>query len=231
MQHVILVHGCPGNAASWDPLTGHLSASAEVTALNLRDVGRDEPDVSLDDLLADVVARVVASPSPVTLVGHSFGAWVAGHVAARLPGRVARLVLLAGMREVAPPMSDGLLGLAGAIEAGQLPLDALVAAGAERWLDPEGPDAGCAGMVRALFEAEPAARIARALRRGATAGTPIPAAGVAARVLCCEGDRAVPADLGRALAAHLRAELTVLPGASHFVHWRDPAEVARRILP
>ncbi len=37
-------------------------------------------------MIADVVAREAAMPSPVTLVGHSFGAWVAGHAAARLAG-------------------------------------------------------------------------------------------------------------------------------------------------
>lgn len=230
MRDVVLVHGCPGNGASWDPLARCLSEGARVTALDLRDVGRDEPEATLDDVIADVAARVAAMPSPVTLVGHSFGAWVAGHVAARAPARVEQLVLLSGMREVVSPMSDGLLGLAGAIEAGQLPLDALVGAAAARWLDPDGSDAGGLDAIRALFVAEPPARVVRALRRAATASAPVPSAGVPARVLCCEGDQAVPVALCRALAEAIGAELTVLPGASHFVHWRDPAGVARRIL-
>ena len=230
MHEVILVHGCPGNAASWGPLTAHLSASARVTALDLRDVGRDEPDVTLEDILADVAARVAAAPAPVILVGHSFGAWVAGHVAARIPGRVERLFLLSGMSAVVPPTSDELRGLAGALEAGQLPLDALVGIAAGLWLDAAGPDAACVDAVRALFVAEPPARVARALRRAVTAAAPIPSAGVPTRVLCSADDRAAPVAGCRALATGLGAELTVLPGASHFLHWRDPADVARRIL-
>lgn len=230
MRDVVLVHGCPGNGAGWDPLARSLAAEARVTALDLRDVGRDEPEATLDDVIADVVARVAAMPSPVTLVGHSFGAWVAGHAAARLAGRVEGLYLIAGMRAVDPAMAAGLGGLADAIEAGQLPLDALVGAAAARWLDPDGSDAGGLTLIRALFVAEPPARVVRALRRAVTASAPVPAVGVPARVLCCEGDQAVPVALCRALAEGIGAELTVLSGASHFVHWRDPAGVARRIL-
>ncbi len=43
MRDVVLVHGCPGNGAGWEPLARCLSAEARVTALDLRDVGRDEP--------------------------------------------------------------------------------------------------------------------------------------------------------------------------------------------
>lgn len=230
MQEVVLVHGCPGNAASWEPLVGFLSLQASVTSLSLRDVGHDDPAATLDDCVSDVARCIAAIDSPVTLVGHSFGVWLAAQAAARAPTRISKLLLLSGMRKVVPPMSDDLLGLAAAIESGQLSLDALVMLASSRWLDPDGPDAAFVGAIRALFVSEPPARVARALRRAASASTPIPAAGIPAQVLCCEGDQAVSPALCRELAAHLGADLTVLPGASHFPHWRAPADVARRIL-
>ena len=230
MREVMLVHGAPGNAAGWGPMAELLAASARVSALNLRDVGRDEPDVTLEDIIADVAARIAAARAPVVLVGHSFGAWVAGQAAARAPERVERLFLMEGISAVTPPMAEGFLGLAGVLESGQFGLDALVGMAAPNWLDPDRPDPKLLDAIRALFVAEPPPRIARALRRGAGAVAHVPAAGIPARVLCCEGDRAAPVAFSRELATRLGAELSVIPGANHFPHWYDPADIAQRIL-
>jgi pyruvate dehydrogenase E2 component (dihydrolipoyllysine-residue acetyltransferase) len=98
---VLLIHGYGGDRNSWLFLQEPLAAGRRVYALDLPGhgtSGKDVGDGSLD-LLADAVVGVLdaigTSGSAVHLVGHSLGGSVAAAVAARDPGRIGSLTLIA----------------------------------------------------------------------------------------------------------------------------------------
>ena len=96
---VMLVHSSVSGARQWRRLMGDLKDQFRVRAVNLFGYGKTPPwpaetIQSLDDQARLVEAALPAIADEVYLVGHSFGGSVAMKVAARLVGRVARLVLL-----------------------------------------------------------------------------------------------------------------------------------------
>ena len=96
---VMLVHSSVSGARQWRRLMGDLKDQFRVRAVNLFGYGKTpawpaETIQSLDDQARLVEAALPANADEVYLVGHSFGGSVAMKVAARLVGRVARLVLL-----------------------------------------------------------------------------------------------------------------------------------------
>ena len=96
---VMLVHSSVSGARQWRRLMGDLKDQFRVRAVNLFGYGKTPPwpaetIQSLDDQARLVEAALPANADEVYLVGHSFGGSVAMKVAARLVGRVARLVLL-----------------------------------------------------------------------------------------------------------------------------------------
>jgi pimeloyl-ACP methyl ester carboxylesterase len=96
---VMLVHSSVSGARQWRRLMGDLKDQFRVRAVNLFGYGKTpawpgETIQSLDDQARLVEAALPANADEVYLVGHSFGGSVAMKAAARLAGRVARLVLL-----------------------------------------------------------------------------------------------------------------------------------------
>ena len=96
---VMLVHSSVSGARQWRSLMDYLKADFHVMAVNLFGYGKtapwpDERVQTLDDQARLVEAALPPHAGSVCLVGHSFGGTVAMKVAARLSGRVARLVLL-----------------------------------------------------------------------------------------------------------------------------------------
>lgn len=94
----------PGGATSslmWTPMVAGLAARHRVHALDsIVDVGRSantRPVKSADDLVAwlDELFRALAFGAELRLMGMSHGGWTAARFAARHPGRLAKLVLLA----------------------------------------------------------------------------------------------------------------------------------------
>jgi pimeloyl-ACP methyl ester carboxylesterase len=196
-------------------------------AWSLLDVGaREAPDASVDDLVGDVVERLAVLPAPVVLVGHSFGAWVAAHAAARVPERVARCVLIAGSVATPPEAAREFRALADGLDAGQLPPSALAQVAASRWLSPAGTDNRYRLLIDELFATEPSTRLARGLRRLADAIAPVPPLSVPTLVLAGELDGALPHTASASLAAHLGCPFELWAGAGHFLHWSDPARLA-----
>jgi pimeloyl-ACP methyl ester carboxylesterase len=224
MSNWMLVHGCPGDASSWDPLENHRA----IDALTLPDHGADAASATVEDHVAFVVAALERAPSPVVLVGHSYGAWVAAHAAARASSRVERLALIAGFVSVDAETAAGLEGFAQALEAGALDAETAAGIAAQRWL---GANATAAQgqRIRTLFVSEGAARLARQLRRAASASAPVVRSAVDTRVIAVEGDAVVPRARCEALASALGVPVHALAGDSHFPHWSDAAAVARAI--
>jgi pimeloyl-ACP methyl ester carboxylesterase len=96
---VVLVHSSVSGARQWRRLMDDLKDRFRVRAVNLFGYGKTPPwpahaTQSLDDQARLVEAVLPADAGEVHLVGHSFGGSVAMKAAARLAGRVAKLVLL-----------------------------------------------------------------------------------------------------------------------------------------
>ena len=96
---VMLVHSSAAGARQWRRLIDDLKADFRVRAVNLFGYGKTPPwppavAQSLDDQAQLVEAALPADGEDVYLVGHSFGGSVAMKAAARLNGRVTRLLLL-----------------------------------------------------------------------------------------------------------------------------------------
>jgi pimeloyl-ACP methyl ester carboxylesterase len=96
---VMLVHSSVSGARQWRRLMDDLKADFHVRAVNLFGYGLTPPwpagaMQSLDDQARLVEAALPADADEIYLVGHSFGGSVAMKTAARLPGRVTKLVLL-----------------------------------------------------------------------------------------------------------------------------------------
>jgi pimeloyl-ACP methyl ester carboxylesterase len=96
---VMLVHSSVSGARQWRGLTEDLKGHFHVRAVNLFGYGKTPPwpaesRQSLADQARLVEAALPAGVDQICLVGHSFGGAVAMKVAARLSGRIAKLVLL-----------------------------------------------------------------------------------------------------------------------------------------
>ena len=87
------LHGFTQTSRSWATVTSQLVDSYECTTVDLPGHGN-----SLDGArsLEEIAADVVASTKPGTLVGYSFGARVALHIALLYPQHVTRLVVISG---------------------------------------------------------------------------------------------------------------------------------------
>ncbi|HVV93218.1 MAG TPA: alpha/beta fold hydrolase [Hyphomicrobiales bacterium] len=166
----------------------------------------------------------------VALVGHSFGAMVAAEIAAHVPRRVGRLVLMApfGLWNDAYPVAD--------IFAQRQPdLQALL------WVD----DAAQRRFAQRAPDPKSAEGIEATLKRiqGLTAMTkfvwPIPDKGLKKRLpriaaptlgLFGEGDGIISPRYAADLAAGIpRCETAVIEGAAHMLPYEAPDDVATRI--
>ncbi|GII76290.1 hypothetical protein Sru01_12720 [Sphaerisporangium rufum] len=97
----ILIPGLWMGAWAWEPVTRGLRALGhEVYPLTLPGLAHPNSDVSAIGLathVQDVLALIERNDlRDVILVGHSYAGMVAGQVADRVPGRVARTVFLEG---------------------------------------------------------------------------------------------------------------------------------------
>lgn len=95
---LLLLHATGFHARCWDRVVAALPAGTHVIAPDLRGHGRSFRPASLHDwakVADDIVALVRSLPaSPLFLVGHSMGGFVAALVAALLPGRFSGLLLV-----------------------------------------------------------------------------------------------------------------------------------------
>ncbi len=90
---VLALHGVTGHGKRWARLAADQLADLHVVAPDLRGHGRSSylPPWTLEQLAADAIALLDA---PVVVVGHSFGAFVALHLARARPDLVRGLLLL-----------------------------------------------------------------------------------------------------------------------------------------
>ncbi|HEX9065371.1 MAG TPA: acetoin dehydrogenase dihydrolipoyllysine-residue acetyltransferase subunit, partial [Streptosporangiaceae bacterium] len=232
---VLLIHGFGGDRNSWLFVQQPLAGQASVYALDLPGHGTSAKDVgdgSLD-LLADAAVSVLDAigASRAHLVGHSLGGTIAVAVAARDPGRVASLTLVAPAG-FGPEIDAGYLrGFAGAETRRELrPLvgrlfadDGLVTRQvvddllAYKRLDGVGD--ALQTLTGTLLDGD---------RQRLDAAGPLAALGGAIPVAVIWGadDHIIPASQAQQVPS---ASRHVVDGAGHMVHMEKPAEVLAAI--
>ncbi len=247
---VVLVHGLNGFGEGWGPLPGALAAAGmRAVALDLPGTGASaRARRTTPATMADAVEALVDRLGGAALVGHSLGAQVALIVAARRPGAVRALGLLAPWtvprpRRIPPRGVADLLRLpaVGPLLA-RLAIAHLRRSPERRRQAFAGAVADAGALTRdpamAGLLAEAADRLGRADTRamagwaaGALAYDVRPAVpGLSMRALVVVGalDRVTRPDGARALARALPAgRLLEVEGVGHFPH----LEAAGRVVP
>jgi lipase len=107
---VIAIHGITANAWHFDPLAHRLAGSASLLSIDLRGRGRSHTcpgPFGIRRHAADIVHIVGELGHPVTVVGHSMGAYVALMAAERAPELFDRVVLVDGGAPLAEVDADG----------------------------------------------------------------------------------------------------------------------------
>lgn len=94
---IVLIHGGQVGAWVWDAVRDKLSApSVAVDLPGHGNRGESRKGLGVRDCVEAIISELPAT-GRVVLVGHSFGAAIALAVAARVPVRIAHVVLIAGM--------------------------------------------------------------------------------------------------------------------------------------
>ena len=232
----VLLHGSPGNGRSWLPLLAAAPAGVRCHAWDLLDhtAAADAPGADVDDIVHDVARRIRALEGPITIVGHSFGAWVGGRALAALGGKVEHFVAIAGLASIAPDIAERSTGFAAALEAEQLTIPIAAGMGCDIWLPKEGREPAHERAILEDLESAGVERLCRVLRRHASLADParrVPSSRVRATLLHATDDRGCPIASGRDLASCFsNAEFIELPGDSHFLHWTHTAAVAHVVF-
>jgi len=231
-KRYVFLHGSPGDRQTWSEVLEMAPPTTEVHAIDLPDHGA-APDLDDDDprVLEDALVGVMEelTPGRVTLVGISFGAYLAARVADRLP--VTRMVFVAGLPHPPEEAADQFEALADGIASGQIGAADLLDLYRARWLGVD-PAAAASRYVEALAADHRPARLARQFRRMARIdrdGLGVATYAVDAVAVHGRHDQGVPLALGRALADLGRGvDLRVLDTDSHLLplsHAKEVAEV------
>ncbi|WP_327141764.1 alpha/beta fold hydrolase [Nocardia sp. NBC_01327] len=104
---VLALHGLTGHGQRWQALAEQQLPDVRIIAPDLRGHGRSTgvPPWDFETIVADLVAALAArTGEPVVVLGHSFGAAAAVHLARRHPELVRALVLLDPAIGLAPEL-------------------------------------------------------------------------------------------------------------------------------
>ncbi len=221
---VLLLHGLGGTGSTWFPQAVALGADHQLVAPELAGAARSRlPEggaVSLASHLADIIDVLEwAGFARAHVAGHSFGALLALHLAAREPGRVLSLILAGGFAGPTPAQAAGLR------ERAAFARDKGMASVADAILPIVlAPDAAthnpaAAAFLRQSLLAQTAEGYA-ANCEAAAAAEHVDLARVGCPVLALTGDadRSTPVDVMRAFTSQLAGPVSrvVLPGCGHW---------------
>jgi pimeloyl-ACP methyl ester carboxylesterase len=242
---LLLIHGLLGYSYSWRHNLAVLARCAPVYAIDLPGVGFSERSAELDCSFGGLATTVLRTLDTlqletIDLVGTSHGGAVAMMLAAVMPERVRRLVLVAPLHPWAPHRRWLIRMLATpagrAIFRGVLPLVAPLNGYFLRRMygDPQriapGTIEAYAAPVRIPGTHEHLLRIVRTwcadLQELERALPRI--AGIPALLVWGDRDQAVPISSAERLRRQFRtAELAIIPGAGHLPYEEDPTEFNR----
>ncbi|WP_188262965.1 alpha/beta fold hydrolase [Azospirillum tabaci] len=232
---VLLVHGLGGTSNVFGPQVGVLSRFFQCIRPDLPGSGRSPADGPLTIAsLADAIEGVMDERGldRVHLVGHSLGAIVCQHVAARRPNRVRSLALIGPLHtppDAARPVirdraakarAEGMVGIA----------DAIVQAGTSADTKANRPEV--ATLVREILmrqDPEGYARTCEAL----AAAEPADVARIACPTLLVTGDEdgTAPPTAVRALHRKIAgSSLRILDRCGHWTTFERPAEVNEALM-
>ena len=234
---VVLLHGFTGMKENWLVLMPLFASTRHVIAPDLPGWGDSTRLVDADygyaaqaDRVADFIARM--GDGPVDVVGHSMGGGIAAVLAARLPQRVRRVVLMdaGGVR-----FKDNDFGRA--VLRGENPFAVTDRASLDRYMallfdtPPLIPwPADSALIARRVRDAEFEQRVLDHIGRGPEAFLPVTdAARVSAPTLLlwCRHDRVIDVSAAQLYADVLPDSRTVLlDGCSHMPLMERPAQTA-----
>jgi pimeloyl-ACP methyl ester carboxylesterase len=213
---IVLLHGLSGSARWWSRNVPALAVTHRVIALDLPGFGgtRRDSRFVLEDAASDVARTLDGlGIARAHLVGHSLGGLVAADLAAGMPHRVDRLVLVdAAFLSLDPGLLRRVAGVAALL----------------RWTSPSLlpvvlRDAVRSGPVRMVDASAQLRRADWKEKLGRIAAATL--------VVWGEHDTACPPRIGRAIAARVPgARLEVIRGAAHNPMWERSAEFDRTVL-
>lgn len=226
---VVLVHGTPLDAASWDGVVERLSPHCRVITYDLRGHGsaRSSPVPDSYGPLADDLARLLDAleVDRAHVAGHSFGGQVVMSFAAAHPERLTALSVVCSRVRPFPPFAAA----ADEIDAGGM--RAVSEAVIARWWSPDEleRDAPVIRYARSCFALDAGPTFAAALRLLAPFdlgdrldGFPAPA-----RFVGAERDVvALPEDLREAAGRLSRGEFVLERDAGHMLLTEHPDRIA-----
>ena len=238
-EPLALLNGILMSVASWGPLLPSLSAGHRCLLHDFRGQllsGKPAGEVRLDDHVADLAALLDhLGVARAHLVGTSYGGEVGMLFAARHPGRVLSLTVVASVASLEPPLraqtdawAEAALSEPARLYRTMLP-DTFSPAFLER--NPGVPGAGerfLAGLPAEFFAAF--AGLVRAFQR-LDARAELPRIACPTLVVSAEADTLKPPAYGRAIAdAVPGARFALVPGAGHALVVERPEEVSALVL-
>jgi non-heme chloroperoxidase len=229
-EPLVFIHGWPDSWFSFGRLLPLLPASHRAYSLDQRGFGDSERPAggyAIDDFAADVAAFLDAvGVARATLVGHSFGSFVARRVAQRHPDRVERLVLIGSAVTADNAVLREVQAIVRSLEDPLPP--AFVREFAASTVHVPLPAPFFEGVVAESLKAP--ARVWRAALDGLIAADDAGRLGrLAAPTLLLWGEQDAlfsRADQERLVAAIPGAALTVYPDTGHSPNWERPERVA-----
>lgn len=216
---LLLIHGIAGSGRWWARNVDALAAHFRVYVVDLIGFGRSRARRSGVRFMLHEAADVLLAfmdrldIDRAALIGHSMGGHIAASVAARVPDRVERLVLVdVAALPIRRPAASHLLALS--VSVPRFPLRFLPVLLLDSWR------AGPRTIWRAVRE------VLRSDIQAEIAQIRVPTL-----VVWGARDRIVPTALGRQLAASVAgAELAVVEGAGHNPMWERPEAFNRAVL-
>lgn len=225
---LLFVHGWQGDRSVWDRVTGALGSGTRAISVDLRGSGesKEAPGPYTVERFAEDLGELIVGLdfAPAVVIGHSMGAKIAVHLAAKSPELVAALVLLAPVP----------IGPAEFSEKGSAFLRSTVddPAAARTWLSRMFDESGSDALEHACASGARASRAAMLESFDSWTGADFSDAAHAITVptLVIAPDRDNPEMQNARVAALIpNARFTLLAGAGHYGQLERPAEVAELI--
>lgn len=236
---LVLLHGTGGDGFShWGQLLRHFTPTHTVICPDYAGSGATTDaggPLQLDDLVAQVIAAADAcGQESFALAGYSLGAVVAAALAARHPGRVRSLVLVAGFAGGADSRSSLQFGLWQTLIAHDTELMArfiLLTGCSPAWLMAL-PPTQCDKLVAAIVKYTNWEGMARQADLDARLDIRAELAQIVAptRVIAGSHDQMVPMTLTRALADGITGAGFVELDSGHMLPMEQPKALAQAIL-
>lgn len=228
---VVLVHGLGGTGNIWEPQVRALAGRFRFLRLDLEGSGRSplQGKLTIEGWIADILAAMDKhGMSSAALVGHSLGALIVQHLAARHPARVSKAALVGAVTAPAEAGRKGLAERAAKVRADGMEAvaDAIVKGATAETTRARRPEV--AAFARELLMRQPAEGYARSCEALAAASAPDLAAARCPFLLVVGAQDAVaPAATANAIASRLsQARIGTIEDSGHWLTIEQPQRVS-----